>query len=488
MDIHDLHCIVIGAGIGGLSAGALLARKGVQVTLLETQGYSGGCAGTFTMGGYRFDAGATLGCGFHEGAPMDVLGKELGLSWPIKPEPVAWQYRHGDLSIDLGRSRKEILERFPRSAPFWKEQSMLADLLWKLSYGGLSWPLAGPVDLARLARKVVSEIPGTARLLKFATRSALEWLAAHGLDTDGEFVRFIDAQLLVSVQTTSRYANAVNAAIALDLPVSGSYRVEGGIGRISELLAGSIEREGGAVLYGKKVIRIDSIRREVLGVETEDGDALAADLLIADLTPDSLAILEGRTPEPAVEAMTPRWGAFTLYLGIDSALFGQAGLNHMQITAAEGELGEGGSIFVSSSPEDDKSRAPEGLRAVTISTHTRPEPWFEALARGRQEYLELKELYTRRLLGLLNEQLPEAAGAIRSITAATPVTWERWTGRHQGYVGGYGQTSLFDVRSPSTGYDNLFLVGDSIFPGQSLPGVVTGARRSVELALRRYGK
>ncbi|NTW51592.1 MAG: NAD(P)-binding protein [Chlorobiaceae bacterium] len=488
MDIQDLHCIVVGAGTGGLAAGALLARKGVQVTLLESQGYPGGCAGTFTSGGYRFDAGATLGCGFHKGGPMEVLGRELGISWPIKPEPVAWQYRHRDLSIDLGGSRKEILERFPRSASFWKEQSMLAELLWKLSYGGLSWPVAGPRDLAILARKAISEFPGTARLLKFAAKTAYEWLADHGLDADDEFVRFIDAQLLVSVQTTSRHANAVNAAIALDLPVSGSYRVDGGIGAISGMLADSIERDGGAVLYGKKVIRIDSIRKEVLGVETEDGDALAADLVIANLTPDSLAILDGRTPAPAGVEVTPRWGAFTLYLGIDSSLFEQPGLNHMQITAGEGELGECGSIFVSTSPVDDPSRAPEGFRAVTISTHTRPEPWFEALARGRQHYLELKELYTRRILDLLAEQIPEAPQAIRSVIAATPVTWESWTGRHHGYVGGYGQTSLFEVRSPSTAYDNLFLVGDSIFPGQSLPGVVTGARRCVELALRRYGK
>jgi C-3',4' desaturase CrtD len=488
MDIQDVHCIVIGAGIGGLAAGALLARKGMQVTLLEMQGYPGGCAGTFSLDGYRFDAGATLGCGFHKGGPMEALGRELDISWPVRPEPVAWQYRHGDLSLDLSGSRKAIIDRFPRSASFWKEQAMLAELLWKLSYGGLSWPVAGPRDLAHLARKAISEIPGTARLLKFATMTALEWLAAHGLDTDGEFVRFIDAQLLVSVQTTSHDANAVNAAIALDLPVSGAYSVQGGIGRISELLADSIERDGGAVLYGKKVIRMDSIRREMLGVETGDGDALAADLVIADLTPDSLALLEGRTPEPAGVAAPTRWGAFTVYLGIDAAVMGQSGINHLQITAAEGELGEGGSIFVSASPADDPTRAPDGLRAVTISTHTRPEPWFNALAAGRQAYLELKERYTRQVLDLLIEQVPEAAGAIRSTTSATPVTWERWTGRSRGYVGGYGQTSLFDVRSPSTAYDNLFLAGDSIFPGQSLPGVVTGARRTIELALRRYGK
>ncbi|NTU97852.1 MAG: amine oxidase, partial [Chlorobiaceae bacterium] len=54
--------------------------------------------------------------------------------------------------------------------------------------------------------------------------------------------------------------------------------------------------------------------------------------------------------------------------------------------------------------------------------------------------------------------------------------------------GGYPQTSLFGVRGPSTRFDNLFLAGDSVFPGQSLPGVVTGARRTVELLLQRNEK
>jgi len=89
---------------------------------------------------------------------------------------------------------------------------------------------------------------------------------------------------------------------------------------------------------------------------------------------------------------------------------------------------------------------------------------------------------------VLSEQFPQARAAIRSITAATPVTWEHYTGRFQGLVGGYPQTSLFKVRGPATSFDNLFLVGDSIFPGQSLPGVVTGARRAIELLLQRNEK
>jgi len=110
------------------------------------------------------------------------------------------------------------------------------------------------------------------------------------------------------------------------------------------------------------------------------------------------------------------------------------------------------------------------------------------LQQGREAYEALKQEYTDRALALLYEQLPEARGAIRSMIAATPHSWEQWTGRHRGLVGGYAQTSLFGARGPATKYDNLFLVGDSIFPGQSLPGVVTGARRTVELLLHRAAR
>ena len=489
MELQNLNVVVIGAGVGGLAAAALLARKGAMVTVLEAQDYPGGCAATFAREGYRFDAGATIGCGFHDGGPMDMLGKELGIIWPVLPEAVAWQYRHNSLHLDLPPQRLGILERFPGSAPFWKEQADLAKLLWHLAEGGLSWPAKGARDLARLARKGIAGLPGSAYLLTFATKTVFEWLAFHGLDRDPDFVRFIDAQLLVSLQTTSRYANAVNAAIALDLPLSGAYRVQGGIGTIAELLAGAVEDYGGAVLYRKRVIRIDSVRRQVFGLETSDGSALAADFVLANLPPESLALLTGMENKPEVViSECKQWSAFILYLGMDPDLFSTLPTHHVQIVGARGELAEGNTIFVSFSPGDEPGRAPQGLCAVTISTHTRPEPWFQAQEKGRDVYQEMKRAFTEHLLGVLSEQFPQARDAIRSITAATPVTWERYTGRFQGLVGGYPQTSLFKVRGPATSFDNLFLVGDSIFPGQSLPGVVTGARRAIELLLQRNKK
>ena len=70
----------------------------------------------------------------------------------------------------------------------------------------------------------------------------------------------------------------------------------------------------------------------------------------------------------------------------------------------------------------------------------------------------------------------------------TPVTFEFYTRRPLGQVGGSAQTSLFHVRGPRTHLPNVWLVGDSIFPGQSTAGVTLGALRTAETVTRALNR
>lgn len=74
--------IVIGAGIGGLTAGALLAHRGYSVLIFDQGIVPGGCASTFQRRGFTFDVGATQVAGLEPGGIHHRIFKELGIELP----------------------------------------------------------------------------------------------------------------------------------------------------------------------------------------------------------------------------------------------------------------------------------------------------------------------------------------------------------------------------------------------------------------------
>ncbi|MDI6814241.1 MAG: hypothetical protein QMD10_11990, partial [Desulfitobacteriaceae bacterium] len=174
-------------------------------------------------------------------------------------------------------------------------------------------------------------------------------------------------------------------------------------------------------------------------------------------------------------------GAFTLYLGLDSSQLPPLAADHFQVIVdAAQPLGEGNSVFISLSHPEDSSRAPQGMRAATLSTHTAISSWqIEETA-----YEERRAEYTERMIQAAEIAIPGIRQAIRLALPGTPHTFEFYTHRPLGMVGGFPQTSLFRARAPWTGLANVWLVGDSIFPGQSTAGVTLGAMRVASEVIR----
>jgi phytoene dehydrogenase-like protein len=73
---------------------------------------------------------------------------------------------------------------------------------------------------------------------------------------------------------------------------------------------------------------------------------------------------------------------------------------------------------------------------------------------------------------------PGLEQAAELVLPGTPRTFAFYTRRPLGMVGGFPQTSLLRARGPQTGLENAWLVGDSVFPGQSTAGVTLGAFRT----------
>ncbi|MCB0245841.1 MAG: FAD-dependent oxidoreductase, partial [Anaerolineae bacterium] len=261
------------------------------------------------------------------------------------------------------------------------------------------------------------------------------------------------------------------------------------MGAIAETLADAVRQNGGDVRYRQEVTRIVVERGRPVAVETKRGDSFPADLVIANLPPWNIARLLGDDMPARLRRLPDQpgdgWGAFMVYAGVDSSVIAEGGALHRQVVVRE-PLGEGNSVFVSISPAGDSRRAPGGRRAVTISTHTELPPWWQLFEQDRPAYEARKQRYLNTILMVAEQALPGLRATADLVLPGTPVTFQRFTRRANGWVGGFPQTSLLRGWGPRLG-PGLWMVGDSVFPGQSTAAVALGGLRVAGAILAEAG-
>ncbi|HEY1404363.1 MAG TPA: hypothetical protein VGB05_09575, partial [Pyrinomonadaceae bacterium] len=313
--------------------------------------------------------------------------------------------------------------------------------------------------------------------------TAAEHLAAASL----RFRRFIDAQLQIYAGCASDECAYLTAAVALNLPRRGLYALRGGATSLARALTDSITRSGGRVRFDTTALRLafDADGR-VAGVDLLSGESVRATrAVVSNLTVwDTYGKLVGtsRTPAHLRERLKSArgWGAYLLYAGADDEAVRRLPAERLLALDSwqEGETYDPtqAQFMFSASPAagDD---APAGKRAVTVSCYTDTNDWFayhtDESEHEAQDQRMLETCWTR-----LHAALPELGAGVEVIETATPRTFYEQTRRKLGMVGGIPQTlthsgaNAFTHRTP---FANLYMVGDTVFPGNGLAAVTQSA-------------
>ncbi len=475
--------VVIGAGIGGLTTGALLARRGYRVLILDQALVPGGCASTFKRQGFTFDVGATQVAGLEPGGIHYRIFKELDVEIPPATycDPGCAVYLPGEVApINVWRDpQKWQIERqfqFPGSEPFWKLLAKLFEVSWEFQSRD---PVLPPRNLWDLWQLVSAVRPNTMITLPFTLLTVGDALRLYGLGNDRRLRTFLDLQLKLYSQVSAEETALLYAATALGVSQApqGLYHLQGSMQVLSDRLVLALQKYGGKLLMRHTVegINVENSGASSVVIRNQKTGEVWTELanhIVANVTAQNLVQLLGQVPigyQQRVDKLPPASGAFVVYLGVDQSAIPSNCPPHLQfLYDYDGVIGENNSLFVSVSKLGD-GRAPAGKATIIASSFTNTGIWWQC-----ENYEELKQQYTEEAIARLSQYFHLTPETIVYIEAATPRSFARFTARDRGIVGGIGQRVStfgpfgFANRTP---IKRLWLVGDSTHPGEGTAGV-----------------
>lgn len=492
----DRHALIIGAGPGGLTAAALLAKAGLRVTVLERLPHVGGRTSTFQSQGFKFDHGPTF---FHypqvlEGV-MQTLGYDMWSELDLrKLDP---QYRlvfgkGGEIlaSPNVSRMEREIQRISPQDAG--NMTRFLDDNRHKLRKFKPFLETSFDNWRSTVTPKLLQLLP-----------TLKPWRSL-----DGELRQyFSDERVRLAFSFQSKYLGmspfecpGLFTILSFLEYEYGVYHPIGGCGAVTATLARIAQQLGAEIRLGEPVEEMIFEGRKAVGARTKAGEYRADAVVInADfaramsrMVPDNL---RRRWTDEKLDKKRMSCSAFMMYLGIlgtynnvshHTIYVAKDYARNMEDIGQKHVLSEDPSIYIQNACVTDRSLAPPGKSTIYVLvpvTHQSDQriDWKTEQPRYRQLVLE-----KLKALGM-----PDLESRIEYERVLTPDQWDVEFETHRGSVFGlahsWSQMLHLRPRNRFEELDSVYLVGGSTHPGSGLPVIFESAKISARLLLQDLG-
>ncbi len=478
--------VVVGAGIGGLAIAARLARAGYRVTLLEKNVRPGGRTSLLEKDGYRFDMGPSL---FLMPAVFAETYRELGERMEdhldlIHLDPTYRVHFHDGQTFDLTPNLIRMREQLEAIEP-----GSFGAFLRFMSEGYRHYNVSLDRFVGRNFRSIMEYLsPANLPLIV-----QLKALNKHYANTSRYFR---DPRLRAAFSFQNMYlglspydALATYSLLQYTELADGVLFPRGGIYRVIESLAQIAEGVGVQFRYNTPVARIEVDGDRAKGVVLEDGERLAADVVIANA--DLPYVYSDLLPDDGTKARMARKkytsSALMFYWGVNGGKVDE--LHHHNVFLSEHRyrasfdrifrdltLPDEPSFYVCASSHTDPGMAPadgDNLMVLVPVGHineAQPQDWDALTDRARASVFQ--RLSEMGLAGLSDRVVFERTLGPREYLKTLNLA----RGSAFGLSHNFTQVGYLRPQNRHARYGNLYFVGASTHPGTGLPLVLLSAR------------
>ncbi len=483
------NVIIIGGGMGGLFTGALLAKEGLRVQVIEKNPSIGGGLQNFVRQGECYETGMHIATGFEEGGPLDRICRHLGISDRLHLCPcdrtAVIEVLEDHARYDLPSGRKAFADCLRQHFP--QESDGIDAYMAAVARLYEEEPLLQmkPVPQGMPGHSAEFMMPADAFIARYVTDNRLRSLLA--------FINPLYAGI-------PGHSPAYLQAIISHLFIERSYRFEEGSACLAEALAEVIELAGGEVLRGEEVCGIDVEGKEICAVHTSKGRTFRADTYISDIAPRRLLELLPETALPKayrsrLQDIPQTVSAFKVFIKLKPEAFPYANhpvylLNKYEDVWRQSQYDAnawpcGLSCFAKS---DAQGQWATHLTLLTQMSFEEVRQW-EHTRTGRRGagYESWKAARMEQVIDLLAQAYPEIRSQMESCFAASPLSFRDWYGSWEGSLYGYRkdcENPVLSQLSIRTRLGNLLLTGQNV----NMHGIGGVPMTAIETAETLLGK